>query len=71
MVVAASTGRRAGMSNMNRGNIWAACSIFGVALGFIISYFTSASVGFPIGVLLGAGTAFVLTSFSKSPPSDR
>ncbi|MFN8511829.1 MAG: hypothetical protein U0232_30005 [Thermomicrobiales bacterium] len=59
------------MGNMNRGNIWAACSIFGVALAFIISYFTSPGVGFPIGVLLGTGTAFVLTSFSKTPPRDR
>jgi multisubunit Na+/H+ antiporter MnhB subunit len=56
---------------MNRGNIWAACSIFGVAIAFILSYFTSPGLGFPVGTLLGVGTAFVLTSFSKTPPRDR
>ena len=59
------------MGKMSNGNIWAACAVFGVALAFIISSFTSPAVGFPIGVLLGAGTAFVLTSFVKSPPRDR
>ncbi len=51
---------------MRKGNIWAACSIFGVALAFIISYFTSPGVGFPLGTLLGVGSAFVLTSFARS-----
>jgi multisubunit Na+/H+ antiporter MnhB subunit len=59
------------MSNMNRGNIWAACSIFGVVIAFVLSYFTSPGLGFPVGALLGVGTAFVLTSFSKTPPRDR
>jgi uncharacterized membrane protein len=58
------------MGSMNRGNIWAACAIFGVALAFIISYFTNPAVGFPIGTLLGAGAAFVITGLVKSPPRD-
>ena len=54
------------MGNISKGNVWAACAIFGAALGFIISYFTSPGVGFPIGVLLGIGVAFILVNFARS-----
>ena len=52
---------------MTKGNVWAACSIFGVALAFILWYLTgNAGISFPIGTLIGAGSAFVLTSFAKN-----
>jgi hypothetical protein len=54
---------------MSKGSIWAACSVFGAAIGFILTYFTSPSFGFPVGALLGAGTAFALTGLVK--PGDR
>jgi F0F1-type ATP synthase membrane subunit a len=46
----------------SRGNIWAGCVILGVALGFVISIFTSYGVGMPIGTLLGVGAAFLLNA---------
>jgi hypothetical protein len=54
------------MGNMSKGNIWAACAVFGAAIGFILTYVTSPSFGFPVGALLGTGTAFVLTGLVKS-----
>ena len=51
---------------MGKGNIWAACSVFGAAIGFILTYFTHPAFDFPVGALLGAGTAFVLTGLVKS-----
>jgi hypothetical protein len=50
---------------MRRGNFWTGCIILGVALGFIISYFTSYGVGMPIGTMLGVGTAFIMRSLVK------
>lgn len=50
---------------MSNGNIWAACAIFGAVIGFILTYFTSPGFGFPVGALLGAGTAFVLTGINS------
>ena len=49
----------------SKGNIWAGWVILGVALGFIISYFTSYSVGMPIGTLLGVGAAFILNGIVR------
>ena len=49
----------------NRGSIWAGCAVLGVAVGFIISYFTNYGVGMPIGALLGVGAAFIITGIMR------
>jgi hypothetical protein len=54
------------MRNMSKGNIWAACAVFGAALGFILTYFTSPGFGFPVGALLGVGAALVLVNFARA-----
>ncbi len=50
---------------MRRGSIWTGCIMLGVALGFIISYFTNYGVGMPIGTMVGVGAAFITRSFVK------
>lgn len=48
------------MSRQATGGVWMGCVILGIALGFIISYFTSYSVGMPSGTMVGVGTAYLL-----------
>ena len=53
------------MSRQATGGLWVGCIILGTALGFIISYFTSYSVGMPIGTMLGVGAAFISNAITK------
>jgi F0F1-type ATP synthase assembly protein I len=53
------------MNGIKKSNIWLGCTIIGVAVGFLLSQFWGYGAGMPIGVLLGLGTAFLLTSIQK------
>lgn len=52
-------------SKQRLGSIWAACSIFGVAIGMVVAYLTGNQFWIGIGAMLGAGTAFVATAIVR------
>ena len=52
-------------SKQRLGSIWAACSIFGVAIGMIVAYLTGSQFWIGIGAMLGAGTAFMATAIVR------
>lgn len=41
-------------------SVYSGCVVFGVGLGFLISYFIGWGYGMPAGVLIGIGAGMVL-----------